>query len=105
MHNDFLDKDLGVETLNLHGKLLFEPSENLNIVLGGNYADRDDFAAIGLEAIDGNTAGRSAEIRFMPQIAKRQTTPQNFQACVPLCSTSCATTSHGGAGGRGEAFR
>ena len=61
MHNDFLDKDLGVETLNLHGKLLFEPSENLNIVLGGNYADRDDFAAIGLEAIDGNTAGRAVD--------------------------------------------
>ena len=27
------------------------------------------------------------------------------RACVPLCSTACATTSHRGAGGRGEAFR
>ena len=69
------ERDRGLESKLVRGKVLFEPSKDARITLSGYYADRDDSAAYAGVALNGNSVGYA----FIPT-APRTTSPKQFSA-------------------------
>ncbi len=60
--NDLTGERTGrVEKINVRGKLLLTPTDNVRILLGGSYADREDETSFASQPLNGNT-----NVKFYP---------------------------------------